>query len=96
MFINPRMEEHPLIKGMQVLARDTVNGTYLLVQLRTTKILCVYHPPSAVDDITTWLEEIFEKCSIKTVDDLILLGDFNARQRLWGDHSDNARGNQLN
>jgi hypothetical protein len=96
MLINPRMEEHPLIKGMQVLARDTVNGTYLLVQLGTTKILCVYHPPSAADDITTWLEEIIEKCSIKTVDDLILLGDFNARQRLWGDHSDNTRGNQLN
>jgi hypothetical protein len=51
MLINPRMEEHPLIKGMQVLARDTVNGTYLLVQLGTTKILCVYHPPSAADDI---------------------------------------------
>jgi hypothetical protein len=73
MLINPRMEEHPLIKGMQVLARDTVNGTYLLVQLGTKKILCVYHPPSAADDITTWLEEIIEKCSIKTVDDLILL-----------------------
>jgi hypothetical protein len=95
MIINPRMEEHPLIKGMQVLARDTVNGTYLLIQLGTTKILCVYHPPSAADDIDTWLEEIIEKCNVSTVDDLILLGDFNARQRSWGDHADNTKGRQL-
>ena len=60
MIINPRMENHPLIKGMQVLARDTINGTYLLVQLGMTKILCVYYPPSESDDICTWLEDVIE------------------------------------
>ena len=95
MLINPRMEEHPLIKSMQVLARDTVNGTYLLVQLGSTKILCVYHPPSAADDIDTWLEEIIEQCQISTAEDFILIGDFNARQRIWGDHADNTKGRQL-
>lgn len=95
MIINPRMENHPLIKGMQVLARDTINGTYLLVQLGMTKILCVYYPPSESDDICTWLEDVIEKCEVTTVDDFILLGDFNARKRLWGDHMDNTRGNQL-
>lgn len=95
MLINPRMEEHPLIKGMQVLARDTVNGTYLLVQLGSTKLLCVYHPPSAADDMDTWLEEIIENCNFSTADDFILLGDFNARQRAWGDHADNTKGRQL-
>lgn len=95
MLINPRMEEHPLIKGMQVLARDTVNGTYLLVQLGSTKVLCVYHPPSAADELDTWLEEIIVKCKVSIADEFILLGDFNARQRLWGDHADNAKGRQL-
>ena len=95
MLINPGMEDHPLIKGMQVLARDTVNGTYLLVQLGNTKILCVYHPPSAADDISTWLEDIIERCNVTILDDFILLGDFNARKQIWGDHADNAKGNQL-
>lgn len=55
MLINPKHANHPAVKNAQVLARDTLNGTYLLVKIGNIKILCVYYPPSGPTEINTWL-----------------------------------------
>ena len=93
--INPQMKKHPLLKDFQILARDTVNGTFLYLQLGNIKILCVYNPPSQPEEIDTWLDEILLKCRAKTSDEIIILGDFNARCREWGDHRGNSKGGIL-
>ena len=92
MLINPNHIKHPAVKSVQVLDRDTLNGTYLLVQLGNIKILCVYYPPSGPTEINTWLDEILIKCRINITENFILLGDFNARLIEWRDHSSNTRG----
>lgn len=93
--INPKMRKHPLLKDFQILARDTVNGTFIYLQLGNFKILCIYNPPSQPEEIDTWLEEILLKCRANTLEDIIILGDFNARCREWGDHSGNSKGRTL-
>lgn len=93
--INPRLQKHPIFNDFQVLARDTINGTYIFIQMGTIKILCVYHPPSHPDEIDTWLEEIMLKCGASDLNDLVLLGDFNARCTEWGDHYGNSKGRCL-
>ena len=93
--INPKMKRHPLLKDFQILARDTINGTFILMQMGNLKVLCIYNPPSQPDEIDTWLDEILMKCRANTLDDLIILGDFNARCLEWGDHHGNAKGRTL-
>ena len=93
--INPKMKRHPLLKDFQILARDTINGTFIFLQIGNVKLLCIYNPPSQPEEIDTWLEEILMKCRANTLDDLIILGDFNARCREWGDHSANSKGRIL-
>ena len=93
--INPKMRKHPALKDFQILARDTVNGTFIFMQLGNLKILCIYNPPSQPEEIDTWLEEILVKCRANTLEDIIILGDFNARCREWGDHSANPKGRIL-
>ena len=93
--INPQMKKHPLLKDFQILARDTVNGTFIYLQAGNIKILCVYFPPSQPEVIDTWLDEIILKCRANTSDDIIILGDFNARRREWSDHRDNSKGTAL-
>ena len=95
LIINPNMLNHPSLKDLQVLAKDTLNGTFLFVKIGNLKILCVYYSPSCPEDIDTWLEEIISKCQANTDDDFILLGDFNARSRYWKDHGSNAKGRCL-
>ncbi len=95
LIINPRMKKHPLLKDLQILARDTVNGTYLYLQIGNVKILCIYFPPSQPDEIDTWLDDLILKCRANTNENLIILGDFNARRREWNDHSDNSKGTAL-
>ena len=94
--VNPRMKKHPLLNDFQVLARDTVNGTFIYVQLGNIKILCIYNPPSQPEEIDTWLEEILLKCRANTLEEIVILGDFNARCREWGDHYANSKGRILN
>ena len=93
--INPKMRKHPLLKDFQILARDTLNGTFIYLQLGNVKILCIYNPPSQPEDIDIWLEEILLKCRANTLENIIILGDFNARCREWGDHSANSKGRKL-
>jgi hypothetical protein len=93
--INPNMKKHPALKDMEIIARDTLNGTYLSLQLGTVKILCVYHSPTCKEEIDTWLEEIILKCNLSTLDNFILLGDFNARCISWNDHDGNTKGSCL-
>ena len=89
------MKRHPALKDFQILARDTLNGSYIILQIGNIKIMCVYNPPSQPEEIDIWLEEIITKCNANTLDDVIILGDFNARCREWGDHSANAKGRLL-
>ena len=42
LIINPKLKKHPLLKDFQILARDTVNGTYLFLQIGNIKVLCIY------------------------------------------------------
>jgi hypothetical protein len=95
LIINPQMKKHPLLKDLQILARDTVNGTYIYLQVGNIKVLCVYFPPSQPEEIDTWIEEVLLKCRANTADEIIILGDFNARRRDWGDHSENSKGGIL-
>ena len=93
--INPQMKRHPLLKDFQILARDTINGTYIYLQIGNIKVLCIYNPPSQPEEIDTWLEEILMKCRANTIEDILILGDFNARCHEWGDHSANSKGRIL-
>ena len=93
--INPKMKRHPALKDFQILARDTLNGSYIILQIGNIKIMCVYNPPSQPEEIDIWLEEIITKCNANTLDNVVILGDFNARCREWGDHSANAKGRLL-
>lgn len=83
--INPNYanQNQPAIKNAQVLARDTLNGTYLLVKIGNTKILCIYYPPAGPTEINTWLDEVLIACRLTCLDDLIVLGDFNSRLTEW-------------
>ena len=83
------------MKDFQILARDTINGTYIYLQIGNIKVLCIYNPPSQPEEIDTWLEEILMKCRANTIEDIVILGDFNARCREWGDHSANSKGRLL-
>lgn len=95
LIINPSMVNHPILKDMEVLSRDTLNGTYLYVQLGSLKVLCIYYPPSCPTEINIWLEEIFTSCKINSQTNLIILGDFNARLKEWGDKENNSNGRLL-
>lgn len=93
--INPKMIKHPALKDFETLSKDTLNGTYIHIKIGNVQILCIYYPPSCPTDLDTWLEEIFMKCNITGTDDIILLGDFNARLPEWGDHQGNSNGHKL-
>lgn len=93
--INPKMVKHRALKDFEVLNKDTLNGTYIHVQIGNVQILCIYFPPSCPTDLDIWLEEVFLKCRISSGSDLILLGDFNARRTEWSDHQSNANGLKL-
>ena len=79
--INPKLKKHPLLKDFQILARDTVNGTYLFLQIETSRY-CVSIP--SLKNWDTWLDEIILKCRANTSDDLIILGDFKCSSPWMG------------
>ena len=92
LIINPKMSRHAALKDLEILAKDTLNGTFIYLQVGNVKILCIYYPPSCATEIDIWMEEIFLKCNITVTSNLIILGDFNARLNEWGDHQCNANG----
>lgn len=93
--INPKMNDHPALKDFEILTKDTLNGTFIHGKIGNVQILCIYYPPSCPTDLDIWLEEIFLKCNLSGTNDLILLGDFNARLTLWNDHQNNPNGPKL-
>ena len=70
-------------------------SSLIYLQIGNIKVLCIYFPPSQPEEFDTWIEEVLLKCRANTTEDIIILGDFNARRREWGDHSDNAKGRLL-
>lgn len=95
LIINPRMARHQVLKDTEIMTKDTLNGTFLHVKVGSINILCIYYPPSCETELALWLEEILLKCNINSWQELIILGDFNARLSIWNDHQNNARGTCL-
>ena len=59
LIINPKLKKHPLLKDFQILARDTVNGTYLFLQIGNIKVLCIYFPPPSLKNWTLGSTKLF-------------------------------------
>lgn len=95
MLINPKMARHEALKDTETITKDTVNGTFLHVKIGALNVICVYYPPSSATEIDIWLEEILIKCNVNSGNDLIIMGDFNARLTEWGDHQSNSKGRCL-
>lgn len=93
--LNPYMDHGDHVKNMQVLHRDTIDGCWMLILLGTTKILIVYNPPSASEGLDFWLDGIAETCGLVPDDQLLVVGDFNARHTDWHDTFTNPCGVQL-
>ena len=93
--LNPYMDHGDHVKNMQVLHRDTIDGCWMLILLGTTKILIVYNPPSAGEGLDCWLDGIAETCGLAPDDQLLVVGDFNARHTDWHDTFTNPCGVQL-
>lgn len=51
------------LSHVQVLARDSINGLYLLVKIGNIKFLAIYAPPDMADFIT-WLNELCNSLDI--------------------------------
>ena len=92
LIINPKMAKHEVLKDTEVMTKDTLNGTFLHVKIGNLDVLCIYYPPSCETELDIWLEEVLLKCNINSGNDLIILGDFNARLVEWKDHQNNSRG----
>lgn len=95
MIINPKMSRHEVLKDTEVMTKDTLNGTFLHVKIGNVNVLCIYYPPSCETELNVWLEEIVLKCNINSGNEVIILGDFNARLTEWNDHQNNSRGPHL-
>ena len=95
MLINPRMARHDALKDTETMTKDTVNGTFIHVKIGVLNVICIYYPPSSATEINIWLEEILIKCNVNSGQDLIIMGDFNARLTEWGDHQSNSRGRRV-
>ena len=93
--INPRSVTKFEIENMVKLNSDNDQGCYLLIQIADIKILTIYYPPSTLHPIDQWLDETLDKLSINTSENLIILGDFNARCTEWGDFMSNPIGHAL-
>lgn len=95
MVINPKMARHEALKDTEIITKDTVNGTFLHVKIGGLNVICIYYPPSSPTEIDIWLEEILIRCNVNASNNLIILGDFNARLTEWCDHQSNSRGRCL-
>ena len=93
--LNPYMDHVDHVKNMQILNRDTMDGCWMLVLMGKTKILVVYNPPSASEELNCWLDGIAETCGLVPDDHLLVVGDFNARHTDWNDTVINPCGTQL-
>ncbi|TEB15429.1 hypothetical protein C9890_0607 [Perkinsus sp. BL_2016] len=95
MVINPKMARHEALKDTEIITKDTVNGNFLHVKIGGLNVICIYYPPSSPTEIDIWLEEILIRCNVNASNNLIILGDFNARLTEWCDHQSNSRGRCL-
>lgn len=95
MIINPKLAKHEALKDTETMTKDTLNGTFLHVKIGNLDVLCIYYPPSCPTQVDIWLEEILTKCNINAENDLIIMGDFNARLTEWNDHQSNSNGTHL-
>lgn len=85
------------LRQPQILAKDNVEGCYLLVKIGSIKILAIYYPPSMQEmvHLDTWLDQLCVNLGINIHDELVILGDFNARLTRWNDTASNRSGNDM-
>lgn len=93
LIINPD-SSHPEVRQLQILARDTIDGRYMLFRCGPVFFLGVYIPPAS-SDFRQWILDILSINNVPAEADLVLLGDFNARRTEWSDTSDNPHGEWL-
>jgi hypothetical protein len=77
-----------------VYALTTIGGSPAVV----ASAYCSPNPPSDCSALKLLLENIlnaWKYCQKNSIENFIVLGDFNARNRMWGDKLDNPRGRIL-
>jgi len=93
--VNPDFKNDPHLKNIACLAKDTVNGCFLIVQFAGIKIIGIYNAPSHPLDLDNLLDEIALSGRLVPGEPCIFAGDFNARHTGWSDTQTNAAGNGL-
>lgn len=93
--LNPNYVDNVHMKNIICLAKDTVNGCFLVVQVAGIKIAGIYNAPSHPLDIDVLLDEIAAAGRMSPNDPLIIAGDFNARRVEWLDTCNTAAGTKL-
>ena len=90
--LNPKFKNNRHVKNMSCLAKDTVNGCFLIVHFAGIKIIGIYNAPSHPPDLDSLLDEIALTGRLTPGEPCIFVGDFNARNRHWLDAQTNAAG----
>ena len=90
--LNPEFKNDRHVKNMSCLAKDTVNGCFLIVHFAGIKIIGIYNAPSHPLDLDSLLDEIALTGRLTPGEPCIFAGDFNARNRHWLDAQTNAAG----
>ncbi len=90
--LNPEFKNDRHVKNMSCLAKDTVNGCFLIVHFAGIKIIGIYNAPSHPLDLDILLDEIALTGRLTPGEPCIFAGDFNARNRHWLDAQTNAAG----
>ena len=90
--LNPKFKNNRHVKNMSCLAKDTVNGCFLIVHFAGIKIIGIYNAPSHPLDLDSLLDEIALTGRLTPGEPCIFAGDFNARSRHWLDAQTNAAG----
>ena len=92
----PEAKEAPTTKGLPNIGPWYCQwNIFILANWKHQGIVYLFPLPPSLKELDTWLDEIILKCRANTSDDLIILGDFNARRREWADHRDNSKGTKL-
>lgn len=93
--LNPDFVNDPHIKNVSCLAKDTVNGCFLIVQFAGIKVIGIYNAPSHPLDLSSLLDEIALAGRLVPGEPCIFAGDFNARHTSWADTQTNSAGTLL-
>lgn len=93
--LNPDFKNDPHIKNIECVAKDTVNGCFLVVNFAGIKIIGIYNAPSNPLELDLLLDEVALAGRLVPGEPCIFAGDFNARNRMWSDTQTNAAGNLL-